>query len=169
MIVRAVKTALISGIAFGALMAPLLILLYGTKTGSICTGAGGGAFGIILSAFVEWQRKKMESPSGNFEGEEILFQGPANHFLNRESRGGFLTLTPTRLAFRSHGMNVQNSNFDVLTSEIEKAWPARSLGIIPNGLRVQKKEGAIEKYVVMANKDWVARIMEIKGEVDGEV
>lgn len=158
MISRALKTLLITGVLFGGLMSPILILLYGAKVGTICAVASGIAFGIAIAVFSEWQRKRMEARGGEFEGEPVLFQGPANHFLNRESRGGFLTLTPTRLAFRSHGMNVQNSSFDLSLSEIEKVWPARSLGIVPNGLRVQSRGGAVEKYVVFANRDWVAKI-----------
>lgn len=100
----------------------------------------------------------MESRDATFEGEAALFQGPANHFLKVEGRGGWLTLTKTRLAFRSHGKNIQNQPMDIAISNILKAKPTMTAEFIANGLRITKKDGEKESFVVSHRKEWAKRI-----------
>jgi hypothetical protein len=118
----------------------------------------GVFFGLAMSAFVEFQRKQMESKAGLFEGEAVLFQGPANHFMKAEGRGGWLTLTATRLAFRSHGKNIQNAPLDIDLDEIRSVAPCRTALIIPNGLKVVRRDGVTDSFVVSAHREW-ARVI----------
>ena len=151
------KTALSAGIPFGILMGLLFGLTSGLTQGLILGCLSGLLFGGLIAAFVQYQSGKMSSRNSDFEGETVLLEGPANHFLNAESRGGWLTLTPSRLAFRSHGANVQNEPLDIMLSAIAKASPSNIFGIIPNGLTIRTNEGK-ETFVVTLNKRWAREI-----------
>lgn len=133
--------------------------IVGISAGLLC----GLAFGLMIALFTEFQRNKMELKDGIFEGEAIVFQGPANHFFKGEARGGWLTLTPSRLAFRSHGMNVQNQNIDIGLEELADVVPTLTLGLIPNGLRVLLKSGEKQSFVVNNRKQWVKAMMRQSG------
>lgn len=106
----------------------------------------------------------MESKDDSFEGEDVLLQGPANHFLKKEGRGGWLTLTQSRLAFRSHGKNIQNAPLDVFLEDIDSVSKSSTLGIIPNGLRVVTLAGKVESFVVSNRKHWVNLIEKAKAD-----
>jgi hypothetical protein len=161
MIKRFVKTALLTGIPFGLFMGLFFIVVAGNEIGIPAGLFCGLAFGLMIALFTEFQRNKMESKDGTFEGEAIVFQGPANHFFKGEGRGGWLTLTPSRLAFRSHGMNVQNQNIDIGIEELAEVVPTLTLGLIPNGLRVLLKSGEKQSFVVNNRKQWI-KVMTIQ-------
>jgi hypothetical protein len=108
-----------------------------------------------MSLAAESFRKKMKSAEAIFEGEAVILQGPANHFLRGEGRGGWLTLTPTRLAFRSHGVNLQNRPVDIDIDDVAEAVAVLTVGIVPNGLRIRRKDGQRESFVVSRRKEWV--------------
>jgi hypothetical protein len=154
MIQRLLKTALFTGVPFGLFMGLFLALSYGSKVGVPMGFACGLFFGLFVALFTETQRKKMQSKDGTLDGEAILFQGPANHFQNGEGRGGWLTLTLTRLVFRSHGMNIQNQPLNIEVGEILEVIPTLTVGFIPNGLRITLKNGRQESFVVQNRKKW---------------
>jgi hypothetical protein len=158
---RVIKSALLMGIPFGVCMGLFTSWQGGYKTGIIGGIFCGLFFGIAMSIFAEVQRRKMKSKTGLFENEAIVFEGPANHFLKMEGRGGWLTLTPTRLSFRSHGKNIQNAPLDISLSEIGSVTVSRTAGFIPNGLRIIKKDGVTESFVVPGRKEWVKLIIKI--------
>ena len=158
MIQRFITTLLLTGVPFGLFMGLFFTLQYGFSPGLWLGMMCGLLFGLAMSIFVEVQRRRMASPNGIFNGEEILLQGPANHVMNGEARGGWLTLTPTQLAFRSHGINVQNDAVTIGLSEIESARPVTTLGIIPNGLEIVRKNGRHERFVVWGRRRWIAYI-----------
>ncbi|MBU1380885.1 hypothetical protein KKD49_08640 [Myxococcota bacterium] len=126
--------------------------------GAIAGVVAGIMFGLILAAFVKRQETKLQSEDKLFEGEKVLLEGPTNHFLKLESRGGWLTLTSSKLAFRSHGKNIQNTPVDLKISDIEKAVVSATLFIIPNGLKVILKTGNSERFIVTNRKLWVEKI-----------
>lgn len=164
MINRLVKTAFFSGVPFGLCMGLFFAWIYKSYTAFPAGLACGLAFGFIVAIFTETQRKRMESKDGWLDGEPIIFQGPANHFFNGEGRGGWLTLTPSRPVFRSHGMNVQNQPLDIGIGELADIVPTLTIGLIPNGLRVFLKTGKKESFVVNTRKKWIKLISEqIKG------
>lgn len=165
-----VKIAFLTGIPFGLFFGLFMGLFFGWRLGlrwqfGLSLGLAGGLcagilFGISMAAFARIQSKKMKSTDERLEGETILMQGPANHFLRGEGRGGWLTLTPSRLIFCSHGHNIQNSPLDIPLAEIREATPSLTMRIIPNGLRVNTKNGHRESFVVSNRKDWARRITE---------
>ncbi|MEO0349121.1 MAG: hypothetical protein AAF282_03620 [Cyanobacteria bacterium P01_A01_bin.15] len=152
------KNVLITGIPFGIFMGLFFSLVYGTGFGLVGGVASGLLFGVAISIFTKLQREKMESKDAIFEGERVLFQGPANHFKNREGRGGWLTLTPSCLAFRSHGANIQNQGVSLRVEDIAHVTRALTLGIVPNGLCIKKTNGQEEFFVVSNRQQWVKLI-----------
>jgi hypothetical protein len=160
MINRFTKTVFFTGVPFGLFMGLFFALIYKSSVAFASGLACGLAFGLIMAIFTETQRKRMQSKDGRLDGEMIIFQGPANHFLKAEGRGGWLTLTPSRLVFRSHGMNVQNQSLDIAIREIADIVPTLTLGLIPNGLRVVLQSGQKESFVVNTRKKWIKLIAE---------
>jgi hypothetical protein len=160
MVLRFIKSTLMTGVPFGLALGAFFAVVSDAITGLRAGLASGLLFGLIVSAFVEAQRRKMESGSGLFENEAVIFQGPANHFMKGEGRGGWLTLTPTRLAFRSHGKNIQNDPVDIRLNEIASVAACRTAGIIPNGLKVVRNDGASDRFVITTRKNWVRAISE---------
>jgi len=94
---------------------------------------------------------------GTFEHEPLLWEGPANHFRGIEARGGWLRVTPTRLAFRSHGLNVQNQPFDIARTDIVAVQPIRLFGIFIT-LQVTLTSGRTEKFVVWDRQGLIREI-----------
>lgn len=152
------KTAIAAGVPFGIVMAGVFYWLAGPD-GVVAGVVAGGMFGVTIAKFASTQAKRMASSEGqSFEGETVVVQGPANHFAKGESRGGWLTLTGTKLAFRSHGKNIQNHPVDIPLSRIMEAREARTLGIVPNGLHVLLADGTVERFVVQNRAVWAERV-----------
>ena len=154
---RILKSALSAGLPFGLFFGAFLSLKHGDVAGGMLGGfLAGTLFGSIVGVFTEVQRKKLMVQGDRYEGELILHQGPANHWRGAESRGGWLILTSGRLAFRSHGKNIQNAPLDLPLSQLRGAEAYRSFGIVPNGLRVLGTSE--ERFVVTDRSLWVERI-----------
>lgn len=146
------------GVPFGLLMGLGFAWRYGPWLGTVAGLACGASFGLAMAAFVERQRQRLHSVNAQFEGEPVVQEGPANHFLRGEGRGGWLTLTPSRLVFISHGKNLQNASLNLGLDQIASAAPALTAGVIPNGLRVHLNNGERESFVVSERKVWAQRI-----------
>lgn len=159
--IRFIKNATVTGFPFGLAMGVVFGLQSGPAAGIAAGIFCGFAFGFAMAAFAEYQAIRMKRQNAEFSGEEILFQGAANHFCHGEGRGGWLTLTPGKLLFRSHGRNLQNQPVDIELTNISKAVPVSTAGIIPNGLEVvlQNNNGA-ERFVVCGRKEWIRKISE---------
>ena len=138
-------------------MSLLFSLSYGLMGGLIAGVAAGLLFGVALVLFTEAQRKKLEV-TGDYQGESILHQGPANHWRRGEARGGWLLLTPRRLVFRAHQANVQNEPVELAVADLRGCEPCRTLGVVPNGLRVHLASGVQERFVVSERASWVANL-----------
>jgi hypothetical protein len=145
--------ALTTGLPFGVAMGLYLGTQRGPLVGLIFGGGAGLLFGVLLATFAEAQRRRMEIPGKELDGEKIIKQGPANHWLGAEARGGWLVLTERRLVFRSHGKNIQNAGAELRLADITAVEPSNTLGIVPNGLRVRHGD-AVEKFVLTERSDW---------------
>jgi len=113
-----------------------------------------------MARFVSSQRKRIAADPLAIPGEATLRDGPSNHFKGPEGVGGWLYLTPKRLLFRSHAINVQLHEIALPLNEIVSAEASRTLGIIPNGLRIVTASGRVERFVVEGNREWSAAIAE---------
>jgi hypothetical protein len=158
------RAAALAGIAFAVPMGVFL----GWTTHSILGGleaavVSGTSFGFLIHRFAS----RMASGNDNeiagqavaFEaGENLVYAGLANHWKGLESVGGKLFLTNRRLRFRSHKMNVQNHDESYVLSDIILVKASRTLGIVPNGLKVHLRGGTVERFVVTNRSDWVQRL-----------
>src|SRR5205809_520525 len=108
------KTALITGVAFSIPMGLIAGFLFGVARGfsagvtfGLVIGPTSGlVFGLAMAGFIAIQRRRFARTRSDFTGEQLLHDGPANHFLNGEGVGGWLFLTKERLLFRPHQFNV---------------------------------------------------------------
>ena len=122
----------------------------------------GLLFGLLMALFAASQQKVFEKQKTKFEDEELLHDGPANHFLNLESVGGWLYLTDKRLFFRSHKFNIQSHEWSLLLSEIDNVQTNRTLGIMPNRFQVTSISGEVDNFVVYGNQNWREQILSAK-------
>lgn len=161
---RTLHHVLFAGLVFGGAMGVLL----GLQTGSAYYGFHGGflsgaAFAWILAKFlkvsVSTNRLELDGRAAGFDaGEVLLHHGPANHWKGAESVGGKLFLTSKRLRFRSHKLNVQSHDESYPVADIVDVEPVRTLGIVPNGVRVSLRDGRQERFVVMGRAAWLERL-----------
>jgi hypothetical protein len=158
----------LAGVPFGLLMGlfftfqsvnPFAVGPFGLVLGL----AAGLLFGLLTATFAEWQRSRFAREDPGLEGEQLLKQGPANHYRGLEGVGGWLYLTDKRLLFRSHRFNVQNHELSMPWDEIAEAQVCPTAWIIPNGLRVVTAQKA-ERFVVEDRQSWVAEINRVKGK-----
>jgi hypothetical protein len=156
---RILKSMVYMGIPFGIGMGIFYLIQTGSLVGAVAGGLFAGVlFGLAMGIFAERQRRKMEITGPTYEGEIVLFQGPANHFQRFEARGGWLILTPRRLSFRSHGKNIQNGPFDAPVASIRSVKASLTLGIIPNRLRIEMNDGSTASFVVGKRHTWESTI-----------
>lgn len=154
-----VRTGLVAGLAFGLFFGLQQGIRHSNPAGGVAAGLlGGGLFGLIIALFARSKSKALAAPALDESGAAVLFQGPANHFKGVEAVGGKLYLTRDRLRFKSHGLNVQVHEEAYPLAQIKRTEPARTLGIIPNGLVIELDDGRRERFVVNGRSEWMAKI-----------
>jgi GRAM domain len=155
------RTFLMTGLPFGFVMGTFFSFQYGWQLGLVSGFAGGIFFGIMMAAFVAYQAKQFTENRPIAIDEQLIKEGGANHFMNREGVGGWIYLTDSRFYFKSHDLNIQNHEFIVNLNEIADAEKTNSLGVIPNGLKLTLKNQTVEKFVVTGAKSWEKAIKEL--------
>jgi len=167
------KTALITGVAFGIPMGLLAGVVFGIVRGlsngvvfGLVTAAISGlAFGLAMAGFIAIQRRRFAQARPDFTGEQLLHDGPANHFLNGEGVGGWLFLTKERLLFRSHRFNFQRHELSMPLEDIAEVQPVRTAKVFPNGLRCVTHSGRDDRFVVEAHRRWCGEIVRAQTEM----
>jgi hypothetical protein len=154
---EAFKTIIRAGVPFGLLMGLFFTALSGRSKGMIIGLACGALFGGAMALFSLWMRSGFHQSSAELDGEPILKQGPANHFLGAEGVGGWLYLTDRRLLFQSHRFNLQKHMLSVPLGQIKGVQACATAGLIPNGLRIVTAEGE-ERFVVSGRRSWVEAV-----------
>lgn len=163
---RFFKTALLAGLAFGGTFGVALgiVALLITRAApvalvAVVIGAAGGIpFGLLLASFQGSLRRNAAASRLIMPGERALHAGVANHLVQGESAGGYLWLTDARLLYVSHEVNFQPHELAIPLGEIRDVRPARTFGLIPNGLTVTTLDGATERFVVERRGEWVRKI-----------
>jgi hypothetical protein len=131
---------------------------------------GGVAFGGAMGGVILLATRKARSDStamlagaGPLEpGERFLEDGPTNR-QQKVAIGGWLYLTDRRLLFRPHGMNLGlGSPLDLPLGEVAEVGPYAAAWILPTGLRVGRKDGTHERFVVWysAREAWLTALRE---------
>ncbi|HED36955.1 MAG TPA: hypothetical protein ENI76_01710 [Ignavibacteria bacterium] len=162
------NNALLLGVIFGIIMAIGLISINSILaahinlkiviSGVIGATIGGLIFGVIMKYnFKIGNKIQIELQ----EGENILKEGPANHKVKYESVGGKLFLTTKRLVFKSHKINIQKHIFELELNKINDCNKYKTMGIIPNGLKISTNNNITEKFVVNRPNEWITHIEQI--------
>jgi hypothetical protein len=163
--------ALTIGAAFGILFTGLLGLAEGLLpphseadivTIVVMAPLAGAAFGFwwtrLFTRGIRSQTAillaEIESPAG----EVVERSAPANHFRKFEARGGFLFLTHRSLIFKPHRRNIQSNLVTIPLPEIAAVATSRTLGMVPNGLKVALRDGTIHRFVVRDRERWVCAL-----------
>jgi hypothetical protein len=154
------RAPLLAGLPFGLVFGLVIGVKSGVTAGLVAGVVSGVLFGGAMALFASAQRTRLEARDATFEGEPVLHQGPANHWAGLEARGGWLVLTASRLAFRTHGFNVQNQVIRIPLGEVAQVEATRSLGVVPNGLRIIRRDGRDERFVVSGRDAWVSAVRE---------
>jgi hypothetical protein len=156
------KYAVISGLFFGALMACYFSFVEGVLPGLISGLLSGIAFGAIMYWFANSKMVKRQTHIDEEDAGSVLYAGAANHFLHGEGVGGKLYLLHNRLQFKSHRFNVQNHELQLDMDNIKNVSFYNTLGLIPNGLKIETTTGKTEKFVVNNRKQWKDEIIKMK-------
>ena len=153
-----------AGLYFGIITSFFLALIFrissllGLGLSLVVGLVSGVLFSLCLGIFIKVQSKKVE-PLGRQMAREhrIVFEGKANHFMNKEGVGGWLFLTPEFLFFKSHRFNFQNHELTIPVSLIKSATPCKLLNFA-TGLKIEKTNGTWETFAVDGNNEWVVKI-----------
>jgi hypothetical protein len=168
---RIVKAGLFIGISTGLFLALIVGILFEISSqdgiDGLLWGLGlalavglvsGVLFGLCMAFLSKYHTKKFEPLRRQMAREHrIVFEGEANHFMNKEGVGGWLFLTPEFLFFKSHRFNIQNHELTIPMSLIKSATPCKLLNFA-TGLKVEKINGTWETFVVNHNNEWAVRI-----------
>jgi hypothetical protein len=90
--------------------------------------------------------------------EIINHEGPANLFRGMEGVGGKLLLTDQRLIFKSHKMNIQSGEVQLLLADIKETSPRKTAKLFQNGLRVLTNTGEHFDFVVYERSNWISKL-----------
>lgn len=151
-------------LSFGVPMGVFYSIQHGDWLEGMLTGGVAGVFfALAMGWFTGRKAKEFSTSVPDLDGENILFEGSANHFKGIEAVGGYLWLTAEALFFRSHKVNVQNHELRLALAEITSVDTAKTLGVVANGILVTLDSDEKEKFVVHGNKDWMDAILKAKG------
>lgn len=71
----------------------------------------------------------------------FLIDKPANLWRGIEAVGGRLSVTEDIIEFRSHAFNIQSGSLSIKIKDVSGIEKTRTLGIVPNGLKVILRSG----------------------------
>ena len=151
------KLFLLMWFSFGGGMSLFFTWKYGYKSGVIGGVVSGFLFAGFMSAFAIYQARQFRGRCPLIEGETLLKEGSANHFVGAEGVGGWLYLTSARLHFRPHKFNIQKHELSIALKNMTGLKTSGKFSFILNDLVIETHEGT-EKFVVQAARDWVEAI-----------
>lgn len=99
-----IKTLIYAALSFGFFMSIFFSLMFLSPLKGIIQGVLAGiSFGILIGIFMFFQSKKFKKIGLEItNGKEIIYDGPANHFIKNEAAGGWLFLTKDELWYFNH-------------------------------------------------------------------
>lgn len=153
------KTFIFTAVPYGIIMGLVNSKLKGSHYGIISGIISGLLFGIGVTVFLQIIKKKFKGnrlPLTNTI--EVIMEGGGNHFKGIEAVGGWIYLTSEHIIFKSHAFNVQKHEIIIPLNQIVNAKATFTLGFIPNGLKIIKNDGIVEKFVVDNRKTWAKKI-----------
>jgi len=117
--------------------------------------------GVFWTVFFHVQKVKFKKNGPkNTDGQRIIMDGPCNHFVGKDSVGGWMYLTEHQAIFVSHNINRLNHSLSISLDKITDVGFWFGLTFIPNGLSITTQAGEVEKFVVNNRKIWARKIRE---------
>ena len=156
----------IAGAAFAALFTPMLwyIGTWLAPSGAVnlpmvaaTALISASLFAVLIGLFANSKMVAQQTSIDLPAGETLLQQGLANHFRGIEGRGGRLYLTDRNLIFQPHKFNIQGGGVVIPRADIANVSTAMTLGVIPNGLKVTRRDGSTERFVVSDRAEWMRK------------
>jgi hypothetical protein len=84
----------------------------------------------------------------DYSAEKIISQGLMNHFRRMIADGGIGYISPERLIFVPHKLNLSNKEVNIPFSEVESITNYKICGIFDTGMKIIMKSGKVEKFVI---------------------
>jgi hypothetical protein len=116
-------------------------------------------FGLLFTYFAKFftarQLKKIEIEMD--EDETELKEAGANHMVGLEGVGGKLVLTNKRLVFKSHHLNIQTHQLDIIFAKIQSMKVSKSIGLLENVL-LMTIDNQEHKFIVEDPAEWIEAI-----------
>lgn len=94
------------------------------------------------------------------ESNQELMNVAANLMRGVESVGGKLKLTPHEIVFTPNKVNVQSAPLTIPMNEIKHIEKRNTVFVVPNGLRLDMKNGEEHKFVVNNRRKLIDLITE---------
>lgn len=94
------------------------------------------------------------------QDENIEIEGPANLFRGMEGVGGKLFLTNKKVVFKSHKINIQKGQTDMLYENITEILKRKTAKLIDNGIRIKTNDGNKFDFVVNEREKWIEKLNE---------
>lgn len=102
--------------------------------------------------FRGWEKSNHWIYEPRDQEDEILGKFGANLFRGIEAVEGHIIITSQRLLFESHSLNAQKKPISIPLNEIAGVEMCRTLGIVPNGMKVRCHSGGCYKFVLWDRK-----------------
>lgn len=151
-------TILRAGVPFGILMGIFNSFAYGSQFGIPAGFVSGALFGSIMALVAQFQARKFTQNRPLLSDEKLIKEGPANHQSKMEAAGGWIYFTNSRLLYVSHKGNISNHELAIPLSEIASVEKGKTVGFVRNQLKVNLKNGKVERFVVDGANRWISEI-----------
>lgn len=94
------------------------------------------------------------------QDENIEIEGSANLFRGIEGVGGRLFLTNKKMIFKSHKLNIQKGDTEILYENITELLKRKTAKLVDNGIRVKSIDGKEFDFVVNNREKWIEKLDE---------
>ncbi len=94
------------------------------------------------------------------QDENIEIEGPVNLFRGMEGVGGKMFLTNKKVVFKSHKINIQKGQTDILYEDITEIIKRKTAKLIDNGIRIKTNDGNEFDFVVNEREKWIEKLNE---------
>ena len=149
---RVLSTAVRTGLPFGIAMGVFFGLQRGAARGLVTGVIVGIVFGVAMAAFAAVQRNKFVAMRSEVAPEGLDNDGAANH----GRHGGWLFLTPKRLIFLPHRVNVGSDRIEVPRDHIAGIEHRPALGSLR--LVVRTTAGQDHTFLVHPRDGWATAL-----------
>jgi hypothetical protein len=111
-------------------------------------------FGVLFVLIFPWAMKKMigkriDNIQPELLNDEIIEEEIfANLFRGLEGVGGKIFLTNQRLVFKSHSLNIQKGQTNIVYLDIDSIHKRKTAKLVDNGIKIITKEGTEYNFVV---------------------